>query len=228
MWKIIKSEFKYYMPIINITLAVLSLLFIVIIGVGWESIEDDIPGISSLMLGVSIIIISIRSVKSAKEKYERYISILPLKRWEMGMARLMFINGFWLIILACLILLLITFRSNELRISLLWYFISLSSIIFTFNLAPFFHKDLTAIFTGKYSKAIITAGYLIIFFSVYFLFIGTRALTRYFSIPEFEALSGQIHQLSPSPFGTVFFLSVTIILSLISLLLYQKRKYYFE
>ncbi len=190
--------------------------------------EKDIPGISSLMLGVSILIISIRSVKSAKEKNERYISIQPLKRWKIALARLMFVNGYWLLILSSLIILLVLFKYNELNRNLVWYFISLSSIIFTFNLAPFFHKDLTSIFTGKFAKGFITIAYIAIFISAYFLFIGTRALTRYFSIPAFEILSGQIHQLSPSPIGAIFFLIITISLSLASILLYQKRKLYFE
>jgi hypothetical protein len=228
MWKLLKSEFEYYKKIIYFSLLLLSILFFLIISSGWESVEKDIPGISSLMLVVSILIISIRSIKSVKEKKERFMSLLPIMRWEIALARLLFINGFWLTVLACLIFILTIFHFNELRANLFWYFISLSSIVFTFNLAPFFHKDLTSLFTGKYAKIIITATYLLIFFSVYFLFIGTRALTRYFSMPAFELLSGQIHQISPSPIGATFFFFITIMLSLLNLFLYQKRKLYFE
>ncbi len=228
MWKLIKSEFEYYKITISLVFGIMLILFVIIVGFGWESAEKDIPGISSLMLGLSIVIISIRSVKSAKEKNDRFISVLPLKRWKIALARLMFVNGFWLTSLSGLLLIMAIFHFNEFSESLFWYFISLSSIIFTFNLAPFLHKDLSSIFTDKYSKAAITAVYLVIFMSIYFLFIGTRAFTRYFSMPEFEFLSGQIHQLSPSPVAAFAFLFVSILLSLLSLFLYQKRKLYFE
>ncbi|KAA3617086.1 MAG: hypothetical protein D8M58_04180 [Calditrichaeota bacterium] len=228
MWKFLKSEYEYYKLIINFTLALVSILFIVILGFGWESAEKEIPGVSSVMIGVSILIISIRSVKSAKEKNERFFSLLPLSRWKLGLARLLFINGFWGIMFSSFVIILLIFHAGEIRLYLFWYFLSLSSLIFIFNQAPFFHKDLTSIFTGKYAKWLITFAYLLLFFTVYFLFIGTRAFSRYFSIPELEIFSGHIHQLSPTPFGTLTFVSISILLSLLGLLLYQKRKFYLE
>ena len=228
MWKLILAEFEYYKIYLQSIFIITFILFSFILIFAWDSAELEIPGISSLMVGIAILIIAIRSIKSAREKRERVIAILPIQRWKIGLARLLFLDLFWILILFSFIIILVMSHWDNLFLGLIWYFLSLSSVIFIFNAAPIIQQDLAAIFINKIMRDLLTIIYLLVFFSFYFIFLGARAFSKYFSFPQYEFLSGEIHKLSPTIEGTVIFACVAILLSLFSLFLYHKRQLYFQ
>ena len=228
MWKIIKSEYLYN-KYLTATIMLLMLTLITFITIfKWESAEEDFTGISSLLVGSAIALLTFRNIRYAKEKTERFITLLPVKKWKINMGQLLFIDSFYLIILAYFLIIAVLFRSADLSLFFLWFTINISGIALLINAAPLSMRNLMGIIQTKGSKVIITLIYIVFFILVYLVFIATRGISEYVNLAIFQDLSLHIHSFGYSPGGALFIFAIAVFYSLATIWLYSKRKVYFE
>ena len=175
-----------------------------------------------------ILVIGIMSVKATKEKTERFFRLLPVKSWSIGFSRILFLHGYWLLLLLCFLCLLFIFRLNELRFEFSSYFLALSGLIFFFNVIPALQKNLTNILDSKYSRITLAAFYTIVFFAVYFSFFGIHALNRYFDLQLHPANIFSSMDISTDPLSSILVFAFSLLCSVLTIVLYQQRKFYLE
>lgn len=209
----------------------LLIIFIAVFSSGWTSAERDVPGLATLM-GVSLVAILLFRIfnKFGKEKFDRIHILLPIKMIQLALVRLFFIITNWLILLILFCIAFIIFRLNSYESWIIWFLISSTGIILAINAWPVIHRDLLYCLEDKYTKAILTGIYVIVTLIAATLF-ASRGMSRYLpsvSVDSINLIKENLSTLVFSAGGAIYSISFGVSLSILSLLIFHKRKSYLE
>lgn len=231
MWKFLKAELAYNKNTLIFSFTLFLILVLLIFGYAWKNADEDANGMLSILASLSIILWVIQFFLSMKENKIRFIMSLPSKPVHYSATRLLFglivWFGFIILYLAGLLIL----RYDEWEGWILTLLVTSSGMWMMANALPFIHSDLLKILKQKYRILILSALYTfaLLFISLFF---SITAIERYFlqGLPE-SFLSVLIYAftirgvLSDSGLLNI---ALGIILSLLSIWLFSKRKSYLE
>lgn len=229
MWKLIKTEIKYYR-----WLYILSIALVILINFGltmdgrWIEAQNDFPGLRIIWVGISIIIFFFTLLFNRKSGRLRNNVLLPLSKNEIAFSRIIPFMLFWITLVLILFLFYLvnvqSFPTNYWMQNLL----SLTGIVLLINSIPVLNTDFYSTYFSKRSRLILGIFWSILWIT--YIFLNSIFISYLdFILPEFFESSREAL--------TVLFLSgVTTILSILvgvsiffaSIVTFSKRKLFLE
>jgi hypothetical protein len=230
MWRVLKSEIQNHWFSLLFFMTGFLIIAVIVFTSGWESAEKDIVGLSSIMFLPAIILIFSRLSRMIREKFDRFLLLLPLGTWKIGLIRNLFGLMIWLTLLLIFLLGLLVFRFEVFDFSILWYMISLTGFFFVGNSMVLFYRDLSFCFISRYQRLIIGILYVAAIGIAINLF-SVSAIQRYFPMAPIQTLipvKMYFAQFSSSISGALFFLFLGILSVLIESWIFMRRRLYLE
>ena len=227
MWKIIKADFKYQKFIFIFPYAIVLVAIIANISQGWRQNEHDMQGVRTVMASMTGIIFLFKSFKIAQEKRHRFITLLPLKQWKIALARGLFIILIWL---SCLVMywlgtaIIQPYRSDI----LIWEMLSFTGFVLLANSVVFIFHDLLYTLINNSQKVILVLFFLISVFVGYVLFFMFSVDERSWNIFKNLLLpyKNDFSSMVSNYIGAVVSLSIGIMMTLLSVFIFGRRKTY--
>lgn len=225
MWRILKAEITYDKLRIFIFFVFCTAVFLTIwFGVKWE--RNRIP-----MTLLMILILTLSAVYAGEknrviQKRDRLHVLLPTSLWNIGITHLLYP----ILLLLCIYFLLFLsalvvqpFIRDSLTMPSHMHILTLTGLVLIVNSVILLHRDLRMTFTKKHQRFFV----FLFWFLVYF-----GALLPFYVVTNFFGLFGEntpaqrfLTRLLESPAG---FLFMGIFLSVISVIVFVKRKSYVE
>ncbi len=225
MWRILKAEISYDKVRIGLFFFFCLAAFLAIwFGVRWE--RNRIP-----MTLLMILILTLSAVYAGEknrtiQKRDRLHVLLPVTLWHIGLSHFLYpiliLSGIYLLLILSALVVHI-FISHSLTMPSSLHMLTLTGLILIVNAVILLHRDLRMTFTKKHQRFFV----FLFWFLVYF-----GALLPFYVITNFFGLFGEntpaqrfLTRLLESPSG---FLLIGIFLSIISAIVFVKRKSYVE
>ena len=228
MWQLIKAEFNYYKTILSIIFLFFSFFVFFISAVKWKTANANFASISSLLIGMVVVMQAFRNIKSNKEKNVRLLMQLPIPPWKVSFSQLFFVNAYYAISFIIFTFFLALFNHISFDQHFMFYFFTVSGLIFIFNAASFFHLNLAAIINFKNFKMAYSIFYVLFYGSLYLIFITGYSINEHFDLPWFMQISDIIHSFGDSLQGSLIILITGVLFSFATIFLFLKRKMYLE
>jgi hypothetical protein len=228
MWKIIKADFKYQKFVFIIPYAIVIVAIIANISQGWRQHEHDMQGVRTVMAAMTGIIFLFNNLLIIiREKRYRFIMLLPLSQWKISLPRIFFAILIWLSFLVMYWLGTAVIRPYRADI-LIWDTLSFTGLVLLANSIIFIYYDLLYTLTHNKQKLILGFIFLLsvfIGYIVFFLFgvdeqswnIFKKLLLPYKD--DFSALSSNY-------IGSIVSLSIGFIMTILSIIVFKRRKTY--
>jgi len=229
MVKLLKAEFKYHLNTIGTASGIYLFIAIVVFSKEWRSPEQDGIGMLSIALTFTFLISMLRLLIITKEKKDRFMVLLPLSNYAIGLCRLLVGIIFWIGLLVIFYTLLFIFQNDDFRIWLIRYSIFLTGLWLIINAFPILHRDLNYYFESNYQKIMVGIIYVMIFIIGLFVF-SSAALLRYFpSLPvDFFLSIREMLTNDPTLFNAIQYLIFGIILTILNAFIFARRKAYID
>ncbi len=231
MWKIVRSEFIYNKFSMIFLYVFILTIFSAVFASGWSSAEQDVPGLTTIM-GVTLMVIHFLKILSrfTREKFDRIFIMLPISMFKIAVARLLFIITNWTILLLLFWLGLLIFRMDSFEMWIFWFMASITGIILSINAWPVIHRDLLFYLKEQYQKIILSIIYAAIFLCGS-LILTSDGIHRYFPTIPLDSLliiREKFGSFISSPIGALNLFAIGVGLSIFSVFIFHKRKFYLE
>ena len=227
MWKILKSQFVYNKLILTgcflFSLAVI-LAFII---QGWQDINKSYPALRAALFAMTVIVFFSSFVRNSKQKRDRFFHKLPVKVWQLGITRLMFVLLFW-ICLMILVSIAFIIRASIFNDKILMDLLSQTGFIFCLFGLVFIIKDIPYVLFFKKIRLLVGVINFIAIISCYLLFmlfiVSKNAMEN---SPSLIPVKNGFNQFITSYLGSVFFLVLGMTMVVMSFYVFSKRKIFF-
>jgi hypothetical protein len=225
MWRILKAEICYDRLRVFVFFIFCAVVFLTIwFGVKWE--RNRVPMTLLMILILTLTAVYAGEKNRTIQKRDRLHVLLPATLWQIGITHLLYP----IIVLLCIYLVLFlsalavqAFVRDSLTMPSHLHILTLTGLVLIVNAVILLHRDLRMTFTKKYQRFFV----FLFWFLVYF-----GALLPFYVITDFFGLFGEntpaqrfLTGLLESPAG---FLLSGIFLSVVSLIVFMKRKSYVE
>jgi len=227
MWKIIKADFKYQKFVFIFPYAIVLVAVIANVSQGWHHNVHDMQGVRTVMASMTGIIFLSKSFIIAKEKRHRFITLLPLKQWKIGLTRLLFIILIWLSFLAMYWLGTSVIRPYQADI-LIWDTLSFTGLVLLANSIIFIYYDLLYTLTGVKQKVILGFLFLLAVFIGYVVFFLFGVDEQSWNIFKNLLLpyKDDFSSITSNYVGAVVSLLIGIVMTVLSVYIFGRRKTY--
>ena len=228
MWKILKSDLVNNKFILIVPCGVVLFGMIINVVLGWQNIEQDLPGVRTLMTSAIIVLLCFNFIKYIREKRVRLISTLPLSIKKIAISRLLYILTIWTTSLFLYWICTSTARPYRIDI-IFWDTIAVTGLILIANAFPYFVRDVNFCINEKY-KMIISSILFVFIFLVGYLLIFIFNVNEY-SWNIFQPLLPIRKTLlifSSVSIGAIFFILIGLGFSALNILTFERRKSYVE
>lgn len=229
MWHLLKTELSYHKFEIMVFTSLGLVGMIANIVTGWRNIEVDLPGVRSLMAVGIMVACFVRLISYTKEKKDRYHTSLPLPLRRIGFSRLLYIISIWI----CFVI-LFWISSSTIRPYLIDKIIletlTMSGFILMANATLFIYRDLFQTSSGSVRKLDFQIFRAIMILLGYILFYIIFAVgIPYFSfLRRINLFKENFHNVASSPYAAIVFNLLGIGLTIMSVILFARRKSYLE
>ena len=228
MWKIIKADFKYQKFIFIFPYAIVLAAIITNVSQGWRQNEHDLQGVRSVIAAMTaLLFFSYYFLMFIREKRYRLITLLPISQWKIALPRIFFAILIWLSFLVMYWLGTAMIRPYRADI-LIWEMLSFTGFVLVANSTMFIFYDLLFTLTSKCQKVILRLIFLISFFIGYFLFLLFSVDEQSWSI--FKSLllpyKNDLSSITSNYIGAVLSLSIGIMMTILSVVAFGRRKTY--
>ena len=160
----------------------------------------------------------------SKTKRERFHALLPVSIGHVGISRLISVIVFWLIVVMCFCLILITVRHDIKVVDVIWILISFNGVILFFNADYTLSRDLYYCITRKNK----TFGIHNDILPVVILPLVNALVLLYFAIPHAFHINipvrEQLVNVMFSMYGAITLNFIGIGLSILSVVIYARRR----
>jgi len=227
MWNIIKTDFKYQKYHFIIPYAIVMLAIIANVAQGWRQNEHDMQGVRTVMASMTGIIFLAKSFIIAKEKRHRFIMLLPLKQWKIGLTRTLFIILIWLSFLIMYWLGSAMIRPYRADI-LIWDTLSFTGLVLLANSIIFIYYDLLYTLTDKKQQVILGLIFLLSVFIGYIVFFLFGVDEQSWNIFKNLLLpyKNDFSRIASNYVGAVVSLLIGILMTILSVFVFGRRKTY--
>ncbi len=227
MWKLIKADFKYHKFIFIIPYVIVLAAIIANVSQGWRQHEHDMQGVRTVMASMTGIIFLSKSFIMAQEKRHRFITLLPLKQWKIALTRVLFTILIWLSFLAMYWLGTAVIRPYRADI-LIWDTLSFTGLVLLANSIIFIYYDLLYTLTNKKQKVILGFIFLLSVFIGYIVFFLFGVDEQSWNIFKNLLLTYKhdFSSFSSNYIGTFTSLLIGIIMTILSIFVFNRRKNY--
>ncbi len=229
MWKLIKTEIRYYK-----WLYILSIALVVLINFGltidnrWIEAQADFPGLRVIWIGISIFVLFATLLFNRKSGRLRNQVLLPLSNMQMAVARLIPFILFWLTLSLILVLSYIININSIPASDWILNLISLTGVILLINSIPILNTDFYSTFFSKRSKFILGVVWAIIWIS----YIEINAIFSTY----IDFISPEVFENSRETIKALYLSGITTIISIVvgvsfffgSIITFSKRKLFLE
>lgn len=227
MWKIIKADFNYQKFVFIIPYAVVIAAISANVLQGWRQNEHDMQGVRTVMAAMTGIIFLFKSFKIAQEKRHRFITLLPLKQWKIGLTRTLFILLIWLSFLIMYWLgsaMIRPYRADF----LIWDTLSFTGLVLLANATIFIYYDLLYTLTDIKQKVILGFLFLLAVFIGYIVFFLFGVDEQSWNIFKNLLLpyKDDFSAITSNYVGAVVSLSIGIMMTILSVYVFGRRKTY--
>jgi len=227
MWKIIKADFKYQKFVFIFPYAIVLLAIIANVSQGWRQNVHDMQGVRTVMASMTGIIFLSKSFIIAKEKRHRFITLLPLKQWKIGLTRTLFIILIWLSYLAMYWLGTSVIRPYRTDI-LIWDTLSFTGLVLLANSIIFIYYDLSNTFNKKNQRLILWLTLLLLVFIGYVVFFLFGVDDQSWNIFKNLLLpyKNDFLNITSNYLGALVSLLIGILMTILSVFVFGRRKTY--
>lgn len=227
MWKIIKADFNYQKFVFIIPYAIVLLAIIANVSQGWRQHEHDMQGVRTVMASMTGIIFLFKSFKIAQEKRHRFITLLPLKQWKIGLTRTLFIILIWLRFLVMYWLGSAMIRPYRADI-LIWDTLSFTGLVLLANSIIFIYYDFLYTLTDIKKKVILGFLFLLAVFIGYIVFFLFGVDEQSWNIFKNLLLpyKDDFSSFTSNYVSAVVSLSIGILITILSVFIFGRRKTY--
>ncbi len=228
MWKLLKAQIVYNKIVLVIGYLIVISAYIPFVVQGWEEVDNSFPAIRAVMMTATTLIFLFNVIRLHREKRDRFHHTLSLNIWELGISRLLQLILFWISLLI-LVLLAFVLRPSIFDLKILWDLLSLTGFVLVMNAAPYIYRDLSYCFHAKSKKVVLVIVYTLMIMAGYLLFMLFIVSAESISLSnELVLVKNDFSNFINTFMGAFFFNLCGIILSVISLFVFSKRKTYTE
>ena len=229
MWRLLKAELQYYKIdlILGLSFGLIGMIANVI--TGWQNPEIDLPGVRSLMAMGTVFACFLRLFKYAQDKKDRQHATLPLPVRQVGVLRLLYIIIIWLGLVVLFWICSSTIRPYRVD-TIIWETLSLTGFIFMANAILFIHRDLYLSLSRRYQKAGLMAAYsfIIVLGYVLFYFIFAVSIPYFKFLRQLDPFKDNFKTIASSPYAILLSNVLGIGFSIMSVVIYERRRSYIE
>jgi len=229
MWHLLKTELSYHKVEIMVFTSLGLVGLIANIVTGWQNIDVDLPGVRSLMAVGIMVACFVRLISYTKEKKDRYHTSLPLPVRRIGLSRLLYIISIWI----CFVI-LFWISSSAIRPypldKIILETLTMSGFILMANATLFIYRDLFRFSFGSIRKSGFRIFNVVMILLGYILFYIIFAVgIPYFSfLRRINLFKENFHNVASSPYAVIVFNLLGIGLTIMSVILFARRKSYLE
>ena len=228
MWKIIKADFIYHKLTFVIPFAIVLAGFSANMVQGWRQFEHDFQGMRTVMAAATGFLFFFKVMAMVREKRDRYLKLLPLKRWQIGAPRLLFTIIIWGAFLILYWSATATARPYRADI-IIWDTISFTGLVLAANAVMFIFYDLNYTSPHKYKKAIRALLYPFVIFSGYITFFIFGVSEQSWQITKFLLpYKADFSSFSATAIGAMISLLIGIAATYVSMLVFNRRRTYLQ
>ncbi|UCE06944.1 MAG: hypothetical protein JSW07_02575 [bacterium] len=228
MWKILKAQLQYNQIVLIISYLIFLSIYISFVVQGWQELDNSFPALRTVLMATTVMLFLFSIIKLYREKRDRFHHILTLNIWELGISRVLQIIVFWISILI-LVLFAFVLRPSIFDMKILWDLSSLTGFVLVMNAAPFIYRDLSYCFHAKSKKVVLVIVYALMIMAGYLLFMLFVVSAESISLSnELVIVKTNFSNFINTFMGALLFNLCGIILTVISLYVFSKRKTYTE
>lgn len=228
MWNLIKYEIDYYK-----WLFIIGIVLILLINIGltfdnrWLEAQYDFPGLRVIWFGLGIVVFFGTLLFNRRSGRLRSKTLLPITKYQIGLARWMSFFLFWIILL---IILIIFYFLNNNSMNTNWFInlISMTGTIIIINSIPIFYSDFINTYFKYWEKIILGSIWVILFLCYIYL---NLIFSNYFDFisPEFISNSRKsLSNLYLANTTTLLIMVSSCIIFIATLFTYNNRKTYID
>lgn len=228
MWKIIKADFRYHKFVFIVPVAVVLTGFVANLVQGWRQLEHDFQGMRMLIVAATAFIFFFKYVTMIGEKRARHNMLLPLKRWQIGLPRLLFTIFIWGAFLILYWAATTTARPYRIDI-IIWDTISLSGLVLIANALMFIFVDLNYTRIKKVHKLLLALLYpflILCGFILFFIFGVSEQSWQIFKL--LLPYKADFSSFSATAIGAMISLLIGLAATYGSLLVFEHRSTYLQ
>lgn len=229
MWHLLKTELNYHKVEIMVFTSIGLVGMIANIVTGWQNVEIDLPGVRSLM-AVGIMVASFfRLISYTKEKKDRYHTSLPLPLRWIGFSRLLYIVSIWICFVVLFWVSSSTIKPYPIDKTIVET-LTLSGFILMANATLFIYRDLFQSTFGSVRKLgvqVFRSMMILLGYALFYIIFSVGI--PYFSfLRRINLFKENFHHLASSPYAAIIFNLLGIGLTIMSVILFARRKSYLE
>ena len=229
MWRIIKAELSLYYLYSLPFVVILTVWFAIAISIwGSDRIETDMSGVMVLALSMTAITMLFMLVDKIKTKQARFYATLPVSVRDIGVAKYIVSVVFWLITTVILTTTLVAIRPDAFQEGLFIRFLGFNGVLLYFNATYLMSRDLAYCLLGAKKRLGIRVESVpyIAFPLINFLLLLYFAILPlpYFGVnaPYRDSVVDFLFE----PTGAVLLNAVGLLLTVVGILVFKRRKAY--
>jgi len=228
MWKIIKADFIYHKLTFVIPFAIILAGFNANMVQGWRQFELDLQGMRTVMAVATGFLFFFKVMAMVREKRDRYLKLLPLKRWQIGAPRLLITIIIWGAFLILYWSATATARPYRADI-IIWDTISFTGLVLAANAIMFICYDLNYVLPHKYQKTILALLNLPMIFSGFIIFFIFGVNEQSWKFTKFLLpYKADFSSFSATAISALISLLIGIAATYLSVVVFNRRRTYLQ
>jgi hypothetical protein len=229
MWMLLKTELKYNIVLISLSTLIIVAALLKNIWENWANTQFNLLGMKNIMAVALIIIVFFWVIKNIKEKRDRLLATLPISRSQHGFAKILFLLSIWSMFL--FFFWLSTFKIiSQFSQNIIWETLSQTGFVFSVFALILTYRDVSFIISGNISKFILllasTIWIIFGYLAYYFLFASPVPYFQFLN--KINLFKEKLPNYSSMIIFILFSLITSILLVLLNIYIFKRRKYFLE